>query len=95
MQVKARVVTPDREGLIVAALAGAGIIRMACFDPSVVQTGRLQRLLPDWDCTDGFNVYALHRKSTSLAPRIRAFLAFVRESFEAFDPEEVTLLRAR
>ena len=95
VQVKARVVTPDREGLIVAALAGAGVIRMACFDPSLVQSGRLRRLLPDWPCTDGFNVYALHRKSASLAPRIQAFLEFVRESFEAFDPEEVTLLRVR
>jgi len=95
VRVKARVVTPDREGLIVAALAGAGIIRMACFDPALVQGQRLQRLLPEWACTDGFNVYALHRKSASLAPRIQAFLAFVRESFEAFDPEEVTLLRVR
>jgi len=93
VQVKARVVTPDREGLIVAALGGAGIIRMACFDPSLVQSGRLRRLLPGWVCTDGFNVYALHRKSASLAPRIQAFLAFVREAFEDFDPEEVTLLR--
>ena len=91
VQVKARVVTPDREGLIVAALAGAGIIRMACFDPALVQSQRLQRLLPEWECTDGFNVYALHRKSASLAPRIQAFLAFVRESFDAFDPEELTL----
>ena len=90
--VKARVVTPDREGLIVAALAGAGIIRMACFDPSLVQSGRLRRLLPAWECTDGFNVYALHRKSANMAPRIQAFLEFVRESFAAFDPEEVTLL---
>jgi len=95
VKVKARVVTPDREGLIVAALGGAGIIRMACFDPSLMQSGRLRRLLPDWECTDGFNVYALHRKSASLAPRIQAFLKFVRESFEAFDPEEVTLLRVR
>lgn len=95
VHVKARVITPDREGLIVAALAGAGVVRMACFDPSLVQSGRLRRLLPDWECTDGFNVYALHRKSASLAPRIQAFLAFVRESFEAFDPEEVTLLRVR
>ncbi len=93
VQVKARVVTSDREGLIVAALAGAGVIRMACFDPALIATGRLRRLVPDWHCTDGFNVYALHRKSSSPAPRIQAFLEFVRESFEAFDPEGVTLKR--
>jgi DNA-binding transcriptional LysR family regulator len=93
VRVKARVVTPDREGLIVAALSGAGVIRMACFDPALVQDGRLRRLLADWECTSGFNVYALHRKSTSLAPRIQAFMSFVRESFKALDREEMTLLR--
>ncbi|MFL6696524.1 MAG: LysR family transcriptional regulator, partial [Vitreoscilla sp.] len=76
VQVKARVVTADREGLIVAALGGAGIIRMACFDPSLVQSGRLQRMLRDWECTDGFNVYALHRKSAHQEPRIQAFMEF-------------------
>ncbi|MFL6696446.1 MAG: LysR substrate-binding domain-containing protein, partial [Vitreoscilla sp.] len=95
IQVKARVVTADREGLIVAALGGAGIIRMACFDPSLVQSGRLQRMLRDWECTDGFNVYALHRKSAHQEPRIQAFMEFVRESFDAFDAEESTLLRTR
>ena len=94
VRVRARVTSPDREGLIVAALAGAGIIRMACFDPALISGGRLRRLLPDWECPGGFNVYALHRKSSSLAPRIQAFLEFARESFAAFDPEGVTLLRA-
>lgn len=95
VQVTARVVSPDREGLIVAALAGAGIIRMACFDPALVQSRRLQRLLPGWECAGGFDIHALHRKSASLAPRIQAFLAFVRESFDAFDPEELTLHQAQ
>lgn len=93
VRVTPRVVTPDREGLIVAAMGGAGVIRMACFDPALIESGRLRRLLPDWECTDGFNVYALHRRGASVAPRINAFLDFVRESFEAFDPDEVTLLR--
>ena len=85
--------TPDREGLIDTALAGAGISRMACFDPAPGTRGRRRRPVTDWDCTDGFNVYALHRKGSRLAPRIQAVLEFVRESFDAFDPEGVMLKR--
>lgn len=95
VRVTPRVVTPDREGLIVAALSGAGVIRMACFDPSFIETGRLRRLLPGWECTDGFNVYAIYRRGTSVAPRIKAFLEFVQESFESFDPDQVTLIHNR
>ena len=91
VHVKPRVVTADREGLIVAAVGGAGVMRMACFGPELVTGGRLRRLLTPWECTDGFNVYALHRKTATLAPRIHAFLEFVRESFTAFDPDELTL----
>jgi len=93
VQVKSRIVTPDREGLIVAAIGGAGIIRMACFDPALVESGRLRRLLPDWECSEGFNVYALHRRGAGAVPRVRAFLEFVSESFAAFDPDQVTLWR--
>jgi len=88
-----RVTTADREGLIVAALGGAGVIRMSCFDPGLIESGRLRRLLPDWACTDSFNVYALHRRGAAMAPRVQAFLAFLRECFLAFDPEQLTLVR--
>src|SRR5207244_2425387 len=43
VRVTPRVVTPDREGLIVAAMGGAGVIRMACFDPALIESGRLRR----------------------------------------------------
>jgi DNA-binding transcriptional LysR family regulator len=93
VRVVPRVTTADREGLIVAALGGAGVIRMSCFDPGLIESGRLRRLLTDWACTEGFNVYALHRRGAAMAPRIQAFLEFVRECFLAFDPEQLTLVR--
>ena len=93
VRVTGRVVSPDREGLIVAALGGAGIIRMACFDPGLIESGRLRRLLPDWECPGGFNVYALYRRSAALAPKIDAFVEFLRESFSLFDPAGLTLIR--
>lgn len=93
VKVTPRLISADREGLIVAAMGGAGLIRMACFDPDLIASGRLQRVLPDWECTAGFNVYALYRRDAMASPRVQAFLEFVQEAFAAFDPEEVTLRR--
>lgn len=87
-------ITPDREGLIVAAMAGAGVMYMACFDPALLASGRLVRLLPDWSCPASFNIYALYRRSKIPAPRVSAFVQFAREAFAAFDPQELTVLHA-
>lgn len=93
VRVKPRVVTADREGLIVAALGGAGVIRMACFDPALIESGKLQPLLSGWECTDGFNVYALYRRGASTSPRVQVFLEFLQTCFREFDPGQVTLVR--
>jgi LysR family transcriptional regulator, transcriptional activator for dmlA len=89
------VISGDREGLIVAATAGAGIIYMACFDPALISTGKLCRLFPHWNCVESFNIYTLYRRNANSVPRISAFLHFVREAFAAFDPEERTVRHAR
>ena len=94
IQISPRVVTGDREGLIVAAMAGVGVIYMACFDPAPVHSGQLRRLLPDWSCDESFHVYAMHRRSAKVAPRVSAFLRFTREAFRAFDPDEITVVHA-
>lgn len=87
-----RVVTHDREGLMAAVLAGAGLMRLGCFDPQLIASGQLRRVLSDWTCPPGFPIFAMYRKSAQLAPKVAAFLAFVEEAFAAFDPEEVTLI---
>jgi DNA-binding transcriptional LysR family regulator len=94
VQVAPILITPDREGLIVAAMAGAGVMYMACFDPAFLASGRLVRLLPDWSCPASFNIYAMYRRSKIPAPRVSAFIQFVREAFAAFDPQELTVLHA-
>jgi DNA-binding transcriptional LysR family regulator len=86
-----RVVTYDREGLIAAVLAGAGLMRLGCFDPLLIASCQLRRVLGDWTCPPGFPIFAMYRKSARSAPKVAAFLAFVEEAFAAFDPEEVTL----
>lgn len=94
VRITPRIVSHDREGLIVAAIAGAGLIYMACFDPAPIRTGQLRRLMPQWPCGESFNVYALHRRTTRPVPRIAAFLEFVQDAFADFDPDEITIKHA-
>lgn len=92
IQIVPRVVTYDREGLLAAVLAGAGLMRLGCFHPSLIGSGQLRRVLTDWSCPPGFPIFAMYRKTTRMPPKLAAFLEFVEEAFAAFDPEEVTLL---
>jgi DNA-binding transcriptional LysR family regulator len=84
--------TDDREGLIAAALAGGGLMRIGMFDPALIAAGRLRRVLADWDCPGTPAVYALYRRSSRLAPKVTAFLQFLAEAASAFDPEDVTVI---
>ena len=86
--------TDDREALIAAVVGGAGIMRIGMFDPGLVTSGRLRKILTDWSCPGGQAFYAMYRKSGRLPPRIAAFLEFAEQAFAAFDPDAVTMLRA-
>jgi len=87
--------TDDREALISAVVGGAGIMRIGMFDPGLVTSGRLCRLLAEWACPGGQAVYVMYRKTSRLSPKVQAFLAFAQEALAAFDPEELTLLHCR
>ncbi|MFN0316427.1 MAG: LysR substrate-binding domain-containing protein [Burkholderiales bacterium] len=91
VHVAPRVVTYEREGLLAAVLAGAGLMRVGCFNPYLVTSGQLRRVLTDWTCPPGFPIYAMYRKTPRMPSKIGAFLQFVEEAFSAFDPEEITL----
>jgi LysR family transcriptional regulator for bpeEF and oprC len=88
-------VTDDREGLVAAALAGAGIMRIGMFDPGLVRSARLRKLLVEWECPGAPAMWVLYRRATRLSPKVAAFLRFVQDSFAAFDPEELTAIHAR
>jgi LysR family transcriptional regulator, transcriptional activator for dmlA len=92
VHVKPAVLSADREALITAAMSGAGLILMACFDPSLAASGQLRRLLLPWRCPDSYHVYALYRRAAP-PPRVAAVLAFIEECFAAFDPEQITFAR--
>lgn len=85
-------VTDDREGMIDAVLAGGGLTRIGMFDPALITSGRLRKVLAGWECVGGQPIYALYRCEARTAPKVVAFLEFVGECFAAFDPDELTLI---
>jgi DNA-binding transcriptional LysR family regulator len=86
------VMTDDREGLIAAVLAGGGLMRIGMFDPGLITSGRLRRVLSEWQCPGGPPIYGLYRRSRRPAPKIAAFLEFAAEVYSAFDPDELTMV---
>ncbi|MEO8281105.1 MAG: LysR family transcriptional regulator [Ideonella sp.] len=95
IKVPMHLATDDREGLLAAALAGAGILRVGLLNPLLVGTGRLVRLLTEWSCPGGPEIYVLYRKDGRRNPRVLAFLDFITRVFDEFDPLERSLLHGR
>ena len=85
IKVPRSLVTDDREGMIDAVLAGGGLMRIGMLDPALITSGRLRKVLGEWQCVGGQPIYALYRKSSPMPPKIAAFLEFVGECFAGFD----------
>jgi len=66
-------------------------MRAAMFDPALITSGRLRKVLSDWTCVNAPSLYAIYRKTARMPPKIAAFLEFTAEAFAAFDPDELTL----
>jgi LysR family transcriptional regulator, transcriptional activator for dmlA len=94
VKVPRTLMTNDREGLIAAALAGGGLMRIGMFNPALITSGRLRKVLADWTCLNSYSLYAIYRKTARTPPKIAAFLQFLTETFAAFDPEELTLIHS-
>jgi DNA-binding transcriptional LysR family regulator len=92
VRVASTLTSDDRNALLAAAVAGAGIIRLGIFDPGLVRSGRLKPLLTEWQWLGAPPVYALYRKASRTPAKINAFIEFVEQTFAAFDPEELTLV---
>jgi DNA-binding transcriptional LysR family regulator len=89
------VVSDDRDGVHAAIAAGAGIGRVSAFNPDQVTSGRLRRLLPEWNMPGGFPVYAIYRRAPKIAPKIAAFLDFAAAAFASFDVEEFGIVHVK
>ena len=93
--IKRGLVTDDREGLVAAALAGAGIMRIGMFDPALLTSGRLTRLLGEWRCPGAPSMHVFFRRASRTVPKVNAFVRFVQEAFARFDPDEITVTHAK
>lgn len=91
VKVPRTVITDDREGLVAAAVAGAGLMRIGLFDPGLIKSGRLRRVLADWTCANAPALYAVYRKTQRPSPKIAAFMDVVCDAITAFDPEHLTV----
>lgn len=64
-------------------LAGVGLTLTPTFTVGdELRAGRLKRVLPDWETPD-YALFAMYPPSRHLAPKVRAFVDFVSESFRA------------
>lgn len=62
-------------------LAGVGLTLTPTFIVGdELRAGRLRRVLTDWECP-AYSLFALYPPSRHLAPKVRAFVDFVAESF--------------
>jgi DNA-binding transcriptional LysR family regulator len=93
VKIRPALLTDDREALIAAVVGGAGIMRIGMFDPALVTSGRVRKILPEWSCPGGQSFYAMYRRTSRLPPRVAAFLELAQHAFAAFDPEGVTMVR--
>jgi DNA-binding transcriptional LysR family regulator len=65
--------------LRIAAIAGTGVGWIPAFlCDADVRSGRLRRLLPEWQ-REAAEIYALFPGGRALAPKVRAFVAFLVE----------------
>lgn len=90
--VKSTLLCDEREMLLTAAVNGVGLIRSGFFDPALIATGQLRRVLENWTCLGSPSLYLMYRKSQRQSPKVSAFLEFMKESMAAFDPEELTVV---
>ena len=89
--VPATFATDDREALLVAAVSGAGLFRIGMFSPELIESGRLVRVLTDWKWPGGPKLSIMYRKQSPQPRRILAFIDFMMEVIQTFDPHEYTL----
>jgi DNA-binding transcriptional LysR family regulator len=90
VEVGRHLVTDDREALLSAAVADAGLFRIGFFSPALLHGGRLVRVLGDWSWPGGPALSLLYRRSSRLPRRVSVFIDFVADAISRFDPDGET-----
>ncbi|SEL96117.1 transcriptional regulator, LysR family [Sphingomonas palmae] len=75
-----RVGTNSSELVRELALSGVGIALRSLWDVGeALRSGRLVRVLPEWEGTRDVAIWAVHPRAPIVSPAVRAFVAFLRE----------------
>ncbi|WP_019517477.1 LysR family transcriptional regulator [Sphingomonas sp. Mn802worker] len=78
-----RIETNSSELVRELALSGVGIALRSLWDVgNALRSGRLVRVLPEWEGTRDVAIWAVHPRAPIVAPAVRAFIAFLRETIE-------------
>jgi LysR family transcriptional regulator for bpeEF and oprC len=91
VKVPCTLMTDEREGLIAAAVAGCGLMRNGMFDPNLIKSGQLKRVLCEWNCPGGPTWCAFYHRTTRVPAKITAFLQFLADALAGFDPDGLTM----
>jgi len=92
--VPSTIVSDEREGLIAAAVAGCGLFRSGLFDPALITSGQLRKVLTEWTLPPGPTFYALYRRSARMPAKIKEFIDFVVDTLATFDPNQLTIIHS-
>jgi DNA-binding transcriptional LysR family regulator len=95
VDVKSRLFSDDRNWVEEAALAGAGVVRLADLTTGrFLSAGLLVPALTDWELTEAPTIYAAYPRHQRQSKLVRAFLEFVTGVFAELEREHrPTLLR--
>ncbi len=85
----------DGEAYLEAGLAGLGIMQSAAvMVTDALASGRLMRVLADWH-TDPLPVWIMYPQNRHLSAKVRAFVEWVADLFEAGGAARMTIERSR
>lgn len=82
IQIKGRLRSNNADAIHASLLSGVGITAQAAFLVNDdIKAGRLERLLPEWDCGN-VGMYAVYQDRRYQQARVRLFIDFVSEAFD-------------
>jgi DNA-binding transcriptional LysR family regulator len=89
VKLKSAMTSNNGAALAIASAEGAGLIISPSFvTADLVRSGALERVLPEWTVLPSLVVYAVYPHRRFLAPKVRALVELLRQSFggENHDP---------
>jgi len=90
IDVKTRLFSDDRVGLVEAVCAGSGVIRMADFTLSrYLPSGLLVPVLTDWEALEAPTIFAAYPPSQRRSKLVRVFLDFLVEVFAEIESKRM------